>query len=129
MRKFLRDSRGSASVEFVALAIPLFLPVLIFINFFGQSSDAQASLRSLAREGARAYVTSESDAIGNQVIAEVMDVGGKALGFRDSVRYLVRCSQTPCIYPNGRVEVTVLARLKNSDVVEVTAIEYVSPWA
>ena len=129
MMRFCRDIRGSASLEFVVLAIPLFLPILIFMNNFSDSSDAQASLHSLAREGARAYVTSANDQIGNQVASQVIRAGGAALGFHDSIRFLIRCSQTPCIYPNGRVSVSVIARLKNSDEVEVTAIEYVSPWA
>lgn len=129
MKKLLKDEQGSASLEFVVLAIPLFLPILIFMSNFAQTSDVQSSLRSLAREGARAYVTSENDAIANQVTSQVISVGGIALGFQDSIRYLVRCSQTPCIYPNGRVSVTVVARLKNSNEVQVTAIEYVSPWA
>lgn len=129
MIRFIKDCRGSASLEFVVLAIPLFLPILIFMSAFSQTSDAQASLRSLAREGARAYVSSANDQIANQVAAQVIAVGADALGYRESIRYVIRCSQTPCIHPNGRVAVTVIARLHNLDEVEVSAIEYVSPWA
>jgi Flp pilus assembly protein TadG len=126
--RFLKDSRGSASIEFVVLAVPLFLPIFIFLNNFADSSDTQSSLRSLARETARAFVTSDNDEIANQVAAQVIFEGGKALGFRNSIRYSINCSQSPCIYPDGRVSVTVVARLRNLDEVEVSAIEYVSPW-
>ena len=129
MKSFIKNCQGSASLEFVVLAIPLFLPILIFMTSFSESSDAQGALRSLAREGARAYVISANDEIANQVAAKVIAVGADALGYKESIRYLIRCSQTPCIYPNGRVSVSVIARLQNSDEVEVTAIEYVSPWA
>jgi len=126
--RFLKDSRGSASIEFVVLAVPLFLPIFIFLNNFADSSDTQSSLRSLARETARAFVTSDNDEIAYQVAAQVISEGGKALGFSNSIRYSINCSQSPCIYPDGRVSVTVVARLRNLDEVEVSAIEYVSPW-
>lgn len=128
MIRFLKDSRGSASIEFVVLAVPLFLPIFIFLNNFADSSDTQSSLRSLARETARAFVTSDNDEIANQVAAQIISEGGKALGFSNSIRYSISCSQSPCIYPDGRVSVTVVARLRNLDEVEVSAIEYVSPW-
>ena len=128
MIRFLKETRGSASIEFVLLAIPLFLPIFIFMNNFADNSDTQSSLRSLARETARAFVTSSNDQTANQVAAQVILEGGKALGFENSIRYSINCSQTPCIYPDGRVSVTVIARLRNLDEVEVSAIEYVSPW-
>ena len=34
MKRFLRNQDGSASVEFVALAIPLFIPLFIYLNQF-----------------------------------------------------------------------------------------------
>jgi len=129
VKRFIRENKGSASLEFVILAIPLFLPILIFMNRFADISDAEGSLRSLARESARAYVTSANDRIAHQVLSEVIAEGSAALGYSDSVRYSVRCSQTPCIYPNGRVSVTVMAMLPHSQEVTITAIEYVSPWS
>jgi Flp pilus assembly protein TadG len=127
MNQFLKNSRGSASIEFAVLAIPLFLPIFIFMNNFADNSDTQSTLRSLARETARAFVTSGNDEIANHVAAQVIAEGGKALGFSNSIRYSINCSQSPCIYPDGRVLVTVVARLHNLDEVEVSAIEYVSP--
>ncbi len=129
MMRFIRENRGSASLEFVLLAIPLFLPIFIFMNFFAESTDTQTSLRTLAREAARTYVTSKSDEIAAEVMSQVIFEGSSALGYSHSIRYWVRCSQSPCIYPNGRVAVTIVARLQNSKSIEVTAIEYVSPWA
>lgn len=129
MMRFIRENRGSSSLEFVLLAIPLFLPIFIFMNFFEESTDTQTSLRTLAREAARTYVTSTSDEIAAEVMSQVIFEGSSALGYSHSIRYWVRCSQSPCIYPNGRVAVTIVARLQNSKSIEVTAIEYVSPWA
>ena len=129
MMRFIRENRGSSSLEFVLLAIPLFLPIFIFMNFFAESTDTQTSLRTLAREAARTYVTRTSDEIAAEVMSQVISEGSSALGYSHSIRYWVRCSQSPCIYPNGRVAVTIVARLQNSKSIEVTAIEYVSPWA
>lgn len=129
MMRFIKEARGSVSLEFVLLAIPLFLPVFIFMNIFAESTDTQASLRTLAREAARTYVTSKSDEVAEEVISQVISEGSSALGYSHLIRYWVRCSQSPCIHANGRVEVTIATRLQNSRSIEVTAIEYVSPWA
>jgi Flp pilus assembly protein TadG len=60
---FLKDQRGSASIEFVILAIPLFIPLFLYMNTFSSVSDDQERLRTLARESVRAFVTSANDGI------------------------------------------------------------------
>ena len=55
----MREDRGSAIVEFVALAIPLFIPIFIYLNQFASLSGNEEIVRVLAREGLRAYVASE----------------------------------------------------------------------
>ena len=46
-------------MEFVILAIPLFLPILIYISQFADVSAKEINGRNLVREVVRAYVTSE----------------------------------------------------------------------
>ena len=94
--RFIRENRGSASLEFVLLAIPLFLPIFIFMNFFAESTDTQTSLRTLAREAARTYVTSKSD----EIAAEVMETAKP---------YAVRVHLTQ--RPRGGIEVSAVAEM------------------
>ena len=64
MRKWssqIHSENGSAIVEFVVLALPLFLPVIIFMASFADVSDKEAIARSLARESVRGFVLSHGD--------------------------------------------------------------------
>ena len=45
----LKNESGSAVVEFVALALPLFVPVIIFLSQFAALSNDEFIVRTLAR--------------------------------------------------------------------------------
>jgi Flp pilus assembly protein TadG len=126
---FFTEDSGSASVEFVLLAIPLFLPILIFFSNFAEITDSHSALRTLARESARAFVMSESDQIAYQVASDVVEKGAAALGYEGKVTLNITCSERPCITPNAKVTTTVSVQLKGSKKISVSAIEYVSPWS
>jgi len=131
LQKVFRDERGSAAVEFLALALPLFIPLFIYLNQYGIQSDTEASLRTLGREMSRAFVTSENDEIADRVTYEVFIKGGKLLGFAKDISsgdlsYTYRCKEKVCISPNNTIEITLHSSKANRD---ITAIEYVSPWA
>ena len=63
-RKRLSREDGGAIVEFVALAIPLFIPIFIYLNSFSSVSANEEIAQSMAREVLRVYVISESDGAG-----------------------------------------------------------------
>ena len=126
---FLRDQRGSASIEFVLLAIPLFIPLFLYMNAFSSVGDDHERLRTLARESARAFVTSGSDGIAFEVSRSVIMEGGRLLGFKNpesEIRSEVSCSHNPCISPNSEVAITLSIPERS---IKVSAIEYVTPWA
>lgn len=131
LKSLVVDEEGSAVLEFVALALPLFIPLFLYLNQYASVSDAQASLKTLSREMARAFVTSENDEVADRVTFEVFVKGAAVLGFesevtRGSLSYKYHCSNSPCISPDSEIAIT----LKDlSSGVEVTAVEYVSPWA
>lgn len=130
MRKnVLTADAGSASVEFVLLAIPLFLPIFIFFSHFANATDSHATLRTLARESARAFVMSENDETAYRVASDVIEKGAQVLGYRGEVTLEIQCSERPCISPDSKVTTSVTVTLKNSEKLTVSAIEYVSPWA
>lgn len=129
----LNDKRGSASVEFVSLALPLFIPLFIFLNSYSAISDGEASLRTLARESVRAFVLAPNDQTAFHVAEEVISKGAEVLGFGDelasgALTYNFECKERPCISPDNTIRIHMY--LKNGDgrIVEVQSLEYVSPW-
>lgn len=131
LSKFLKEEDGSAIVEFVALALPLFIPLFIFLNQYALQSDTESSLRTLSREMARAFVTSENDDVAENVTYEVFIKGGELLGFATEIAsgqltYSFECENSPCISPNNKIEITLHSRKAQR---EITALEYISPWA
>ena len=131
LKAFLRDDRGSAVVEFVLLALPLFIPLFLYLNQYSLHSDTEASLRTLGREMSRAFVTSENDEMAERVTYEVFVKGGNVLGFgndlaSNDLTYTFNCKKRPCISPNNTIEITLHSRKSGRS---ISTLEYVSPWA
>ena len=129
----IKDERGSASVEFVSLALPLFIPLFIFLNSYSSMSDGEASLRTLARESVRAFVLAPNDETAHRVASEVIARGAEVLGFGDeldsgALTYEIECKERPCIAPDNTIKVSMALKLENGRTVEVQSMEYVSPW-
>lgn len=124
---------GSASVEFVVLAIPLFLPIFIYLTQFADLSDSEMKARSLVRQVVRAYVASQSVDDAQQRANFVLNFGAREMGIPDqeiaSMRLRFTCSTDPCLAPGARVRANLTldsSTLHRS--VQVSAQEYVSPW-
>lgn len=129
--KFLET--GSAAVEFVILAIPLFLPICIYLSQFAEVSGMEMKARSLVREVVRAYVSSENLASAEQRADIVLRYGADRLGFTASdiasMRLSFSCSANPCLTPGERVRADLQLDLPSTHRrVHVSAQEYVSPW-
>ena len=133
MKRFFRNEQGSASVEFVALAIPLFIPLVIFLNQFANLSGEEEIARTLAREGARAYVVSSGSENAEVMMNRVIMTAGKELGLTaeqfSRLAVDLKCSNSPCHSPNGRVQVTIhFSSTPEFRAVTASAQEYISPW-
>lgn len=129
----LKEDNGSASVEFVLLAIPLFLPILLFLNHFAILSNSELAARTLVRESLRAYVTSPNNDVAPSRAWQVLTVGGKAEGLTpnqiSTMDITFQCSATPCISPKGRIRATLKLPLPNQQrTVIAEAEEFISPW-
>jgi len=134
MIALLKSERGSASVEFVALALPLFIPLIIFLQQFAGVSAEEDIARTLAREGARAYVLSADRLNAEENMNNVIRVAGEKLGLSaeqfDRMAIGLQCSNNPCYSPNGRVQVTIhFSASKQIPSATATAQEYFSPWS
>ncbi len=133
VRRWVKEDKGSAIVEFVALAIPLFIPIFIYLNNFASVSGNEAIVRVLAREGLRAYVASDSDHAGREVSAQALTVIAQHLGLTASeIQTLTAkydCSNNPCLSSNGRIRLTVSYIDEQSHrTIEASAQEHVTPW-
>lgn len=129
----IKSEIGSASVEFVALAIPLFIPVFIYLHHFSGVSVNEEIARSMAREVLRVYVISEND-------SAAQDLSGKAAQLLarqwhlsdseiDSLRTNMECSRFPCLTADGRIKLTITFIDEESGrVISASAQEHLSPW-
>ena len=130
---FLGGESGSASVEFVLLAIPLFLPILFFLGQFEQLSHGEIVARSLVRESLRAFVTSENPWSAGSRANQTLLTAAKEEGLKqqeiESLDLKFTCSNFPCISPNSKVHATLKLRLNKSNrEVIAEAEEFISPW-
>ena len=129
----LKNESGSAVVEFVALALPLFVPIIIFLSQFAALSNDEFIVRTLARESVRAYILSANDLSATLNARNTMNTGARQLGLKEErikdVNFKVDCAGLLCITPYNRVEVTITLRSQDGKRVSTaTARETVSPW-
>jgi len=129
----LRNESGSAVIEFVALALPLFVPVIIFLSQFAALSNDEFIVRTLARESARAYILSANDLSATLNARNTMKTGARELGLKEErikdLNFTVDCAGLLCITPDNKVEITITLRSQDGERVSTaTARETVSPW-
>lgn len=129
----LRDESGSAIVEFVALAIPLFIPVFIYLNSFASLSGNEAVIRVMAREGVRAYAASDSDYSGRVVSEQVIELIAHHLGLTageiESIDVNYECSRMPCLSANSRIRLSIsFVDSRSHRTIKASAQENISPW-
>lgn len=134
MKLLIKSEIGSASIEFVALALPLFVPVIFFLHQFASVSGQEELARTLAREGARAFVSSTNQSSATAAMSAVIQRAGRELGLtEDEFQRLavnLECSSSPCYSPNGKIVVTVhFSASKEFPAVTASAQEYISPWS
>ena len=134
MKRLIKSESGSASIEFVALALPLFVPIIFFLHQFASVSGQEEIARTLAREGARAFVTSSNQSNANAAMSAVIYRAGSELGLTEDeferMAINLDCSSSPCYSPNGKIVVTVhFGASKEFRAVTASAQEYISPWS
>ncbi len=129
----LQSDSGSAIVEFVALAIPLFIPVFICLNHFSSVSGNEEIARAMAREVLRVYVISENDSAAQELSTKASFLLAKQWNLSDSERSSIRnsleCSANPCLTANGKIRLTVsFTDEATGRKISASAQEHLSPW-
>ena len=124
---------GGAIVEFVALAIPLFIPIFIYLNRFSSMSANEQIARSMAREVLRVYVISENDGAAQEISGRAAQLLARQWQLSDtevaSLRTSMDCSHFPCLTANGRIKLTLsFIDDETQRKVSASAQEHLSPW-
>ena len=130
--KFSSES-GSAIVEFVALAIPLFIPIFIYLNHFSSVSVNEEIARSMAREVLRVYVISEDSSAARNLSGDAMNLLAQQWKLSNSeiasLRTQIECTHLPCLSANGRIKLTISFNDEQTGrVISASAQEHLSPW-
>jgi hypothetical protein len=130
--RFFAES-GSAIVEFVALAIPLFIPIFIYLNHFSSLSVNEEIARSMAREVLRVYVISEDASAARILSGDAMNLLAQQWKLSNSeiasLRTQMECTHLPCLSANGRIKLTISFKDEQTGrVISASAQEHLSPW-
>ena len=104
------------------------------VELLATVSAEEGLARTLAREGARAFVASTDQNSAEAAMNSVIAAGGRKLGLTDGdfsrMAVGLECSASPCFSPNGKVTVTIhFGATKEFPAVTSSAQEYISPWA
>ena len=112
---FVQADDGSAIIEFVLLAIPLMIPLIIYLGMVHESSTINSDLHNLARQSARAFITSSDESFEPSRIQNLLTIFEQRIlqpdGIREAPTIAVECSATPCLTPDSRVKVTATLSL------------------
>ncbi|NCV84004.1 MAG: hypothetical protein EBW41_04855 [Actinobacteria bacterium] len=124
------DERGSATSEFILIALPLFIPALLFFVSISQVSRAEMEASMLAREALKAFVSSDNDAEAHLrtrlLLSQYSELTASERKTRSSQNslseeYSISCSTYPCIQPGTQVELTLFSLIDVES--EISGIE------
>ncbi len=104
-----KDQQGSATLEFVMIAIPLFVPLALYLSSVNSSIQNSLTLKNVARQAARAFITSPSEALAPVRAQEVLN-SYRTVSSGSSAAQLslsIQCESNPCLTPNSKVTLTV----------------------
>lgn len=107
----INDERGSATTEFVLLALPLFLPALLFFLSLSNSANSEMEASFLARQAVNTFVGGKNDLEAHiRVDALLKEFQKNEMADKSNegiIKYSIRCSDFPCITRGGEVELTL----------------------
>ncbi len=129
----LKYEEGSAVLEFILLAIPLFLPIIFYLGQLGSLSAGEIKSRSLVREIVRAYVSADNENSARERSSIVMNYAANVLDFSakeiSTFEVNFSCSNNPCFSSGGRVRAIFSFQPEGmGHKVQASAEEYISPW-
>jgi Flp pilus assembly protein TadG len=128
------DESGSAVAEFVLLALPLFIPALLFFISLSNSINSEMESSMLAREAVTTFVSglddSQAHAKTRLLLNEYEKLSVKLSNSNpnsERINYFVRCEATPCITPGAAVNLTLYINYSINN--ELKAITQSPAWS
>ncbi len=127
----LRSEQGSASVELVVFALPLFVPLILLATHLTTVSASKIELSHLARTSLRAFSTAESTSLGHARINQVLglaesrkrDLESSGLSQLGRFSYRLECQRIPCIQPLNRLRLTLTDKVVGSEISVTTSTD------
>ena len=130
----VRGERGSASVEFVALALPLFIPIVLFLNHFAAASDARNIADDASRQAIRTYWASTNVLFAISNAQKTAEITARELGATErqisAMEFKFDCGQLVCWGPDTTMTLSI--RIPDRDGKSLligSATETSSHWA
>jgi Flp pilus assembly protein TadG len=128
------DESGSAVAEFVLLALPLFIPALLFFISLSNSINSEMESSMLAREAVTTFVSGLDDGQAHSktrvLLNEYEKLSVKLSNSNpnsERINYFVRCEATPCITPGAAVNLTLYIDYSIDN--ELNAISQSPAWS
>jgi len=93
-------------VEFVFLAVLMLVPLFYLVMVLARLQAGAYAVSAASREAGRAYVTAK---VSEQAPARAHSAAGLAFadqGFESEGSIQIGCDGTPCLRPEGRVQIT-----------------------
>ena len=111
-----KSDEGSAVIEFVLMAIPLFIPALLFFLSMQRIAINELQMENLARQSLRAFVTANSLSEGHQRVQFVLDkfseMDSGNGGNRAKFTYNISCGGQKCLTPGSTVKIDLYRTLE-----------------
>ena len=129
-----RGERGSASVEFVALAVPLFIPIVLFLNYFSTANDARNVAEDAARQAIRSYWASTNVLFAISNAQKSAEITARELGATEEqisrMEYKFDCGDIVCWGPDVKMTLTIrIPDRSGTSLVVGSATETSSHWS
>ena len=132
--KRFSDESGSAIIEFLVVALPLFIPVIWFLTSITGIGVGSYDAMQYARNLLRVYITSPSADLLQSRLDSVTEEYRQYFFPRDHLTefptYSITCEQSPCLTPGKRIVISVIFNQQNKSQPLVTTVSgEVDAWS
>jgi Flp pilus assembly protein TadG len=109
--RVLRDTTGSAALEFIAAALVLLVPCVYAVLAFGSIESAQFAVTGAARHAARIFVEQATPATASRVARESALVSVREQAPQTTKPSVSVTCRGECLSPGGTVTIRVAVRV------------------